>query len=290
VLNINDSYAEASSDLFSQAWSFAVPVVLRGMHDHLDLKLWTPDVLANECEDLSASCVDVSLESPSVRSVPLKRFWAGFSDATKRKTADEILVVREWPEDLEESLPEQLIDFLENLPMSDYTSKTGKSNATALVPDIFVRAELSPRIHMCYGTGTSEATDHVGTIRLHCAVADTLYLLTHVDVDAKDADVTKAVARVAGSALDQATIDRLADASGPAVGCIWHIFKADHQNTIRSVAKEFSESEEEVDATYLQPEVLKRLKEAHDIVPAVIVQFCGEAVVLPAGTMRQVEP
>ena len=160
---------------FQLVWKRAQPVIVTGVGDLLESRLWQAETLAN----LPDPAYDPA--NPEASSIShgqsIKKFFDGFNAVAKRPLTDAgepmTLKFREnWPsqeDHFAELLPAQYKDLMNVLPLPDYTSREGRLNLAARLPECFVRLDLGPRM---WG-GYSKAT-----FNLQYNVADAVHLMT----------------------------------------------------------------------------------------------------------------
>ena len=67
---------------------------------------------------------------------------------------------------------------MDNLPLKDYTHRSGSLNLATRLPESFVRPDLGPKMFNAYG---SHLLVDEGTTKLHQDMSDACNLLIHVD-------------------------------------------------------------------------------------------------------------
>lgn len=69
--------------------------------------------------------------------------------------------LKDWPntEDFAEMQPKRFQDLMNNIPLTDYTSREGQFNLAARLSSFFVRPDLGPKFYVAYGTvGTNSVS------------------------------------------------------------------------------------------------------------------------------------
>ena len=227
LLRLSDPKNPLNLGLFNLVWKRSQPVIIAGIGDNLDKKIWSVDTLSG----LPDHYYDPATPETSAIShgQSIKKFLEGFDAISKRPTADNgdplTLKFREnWPSQEDhfvELLPTQFKDLMKCLPLPDYTTREGRLNLASRLPECFVRLDLGPRL---WG-GYSKAT-----FNLQYNVADAVHVMV-ARGEAKDlkgdlADVLKA------ADVDEESA-KIALEKPAAVGAIWHIFHPTQADTIK---------------------------------------------------------
>jgi len=168
-----------------------------------------------------------------------------------------------------------------------------------------MRGDVGPRAMLSYGNGI-DSDDNVtfeSVRNLHTSISDLLSLVVHAEVprdldrDAFRKQVLKTMEGVGGC---DATARRRVQDAKELPAAIWQIFHPSQSDRLRDVlnkrgcgvnkptSKNFDPIHQE--SSFADREVLDELKKEHGVEPLVIAQFPGEAIMLPAGSTRQVTP
>ena len=294
------------TEAFRQAWGQGQPVLVTEMTRKMNVKLWSPSALVNEFGDQKVEFVD-AVSGDSLGHHSLQTFFQGFSVASRRSVRDKegrkaVVKLKDWPaaaasEDFF-STP-RAEDFLQHLPFQSYTSKRGVFNLTSALPDVFMRPDLGPRVFLSYGNGVDDAQDrptfdHV--VNLHTELVDAVHAVVHAEVpsDLDRDQFRQEVLRVMDTAgCDPACKRRVREAK-ELPGMIWQVIRPSDADKVRDllnrkrnrVELNFDPIHEE--ATFLDESTWATLKSDYNVEPFVVAQFPGEALVLPAGCLRQV--
>jgi lysine-specific demethylase 3 len=277
--------------LFKLVWKRAQPVIVTGLGDRLESRLWQAETLAN----LPDPAYDPT--NPEASSIShgqsIKKFFDGFNAVAKRPVTDagEPMTLKfkeNWPsqeDHFAELLPAQFKDLMRVLPLPDYTSREGRLNLAARLPECFVRLDLGPRM---WG-GYSKAT-----FNLQYNVADAVHLMTSRgetrDLKGDLADV------IQSTGCDEASA-ALALEKPNDVGAIWHIFHPSQADKIKDFVMKNSKTDSKkkpkdplwVGHMYLKERLLEKLETETSIQPWTFLQSLGEAVIIPAGAPYQVK-
>ena len=272
-------------------WKRAQPVVVTGLAGRLQARLWAADTLA----DLPDHTYDPATPDTSAIShgQSIKKFFEGFNTVSKRPTTDAgepiTLKFREnWPsqeDHFAELLPAQFKDLMGALPLRDYTSREGRLNLAARLPECFVRLDLGPRM---WG-GYSKAT-----FNLQYNVADAIHMMV-ARGEAKDLKGDLGEVLLA-TGCDQTSAELALEAPNK-VGAIWHIFHPSQADKIKDFVMKNSKADQKkkpkdplwVGHMYLKERLLEKLETETSIKPWTFVQSVGEGVIVPAGAPYQVK-
>lgn len=131
------------------------PIVISNLHKSLQSALWRPSKFSQLCGEEECSLINCR----NGRVVPMQKvriFWDGFTDVDMR-LRDEFgkgmtLMLKDWPQhtDFANLLPKHYEDFMQCLPLPDYTKRSGRLNLVNRLPDIFLRPELGPKMYTAY--------------------------------------------------------------------------------------------------------------------------------------------
>ncbi|VVC92006.1 unnamed protein product [Leptidea sinapis] len=294
LLHLTDPVHPGNYKPFQDQWKRGQPVLVSDMSSLLDKDLWSPESFSRDFGDTRVDLVNCA-SGLVVPNQPAKKFWDGFELAAKRlrdeRGAPMVLKVKDWPpgEDFAELLPTRFDDLMRVLPLGEYTSRNGKLNLAARLPECFVRPDLGPKMYTAYGGAG-------GTTNLHLDVSDAVNVLVHASAphDAPER------AREAARAADDAGVDVLsrkrARARPPAA--LWHIYAARDADKIRDLllraglergARPRAAHDPVHDQTwYLDAALRQRLYREYGVEGYAVLQCAGDAVFVPAGAPHQV--
>jgi lysine-specific demethylase 3 len=99
----------------------------------------------------------------------------------KERQEPMLLKLKDWPpgDDFSELLPSRYQDLMTNLPLPEYTCRTGKLNLASRLPDFLVRPDLGPKMYNAYG---SAKFPKEGTTNLHLDISDAVNVMVYVGV------------------------------------------------------------------------------------------------------------
>ncbi|XP_049998601.1 probable JmjC domain-containing histone demethylation protein 2C isoform X2 [Alexandromys fortis] len=289
--------------LFKECWKQGQPAVVSGVHKKMNMSLWKAESISLDFGDHQAdllNCKDSIISNANV-----KEFWDGFEEISKRQKNKSgetvVLKLKDCPsgEDFKTMMPARYEDFLRSLPLPEYCNPEGKFNLASHLPGFFVRPDLGPRL--CSAYGVAAAKDHdIGTTNLHVEASDVVNILVYVGVAKGNGVLSKAgiLKKFEEEELDDVLRKRLKDSS-ELPGALWHIYAGKDLDTIREFLQKISKEQglevlPEHDpirdqSWYVNRKLRQRLLEEHGVRACTLIQFLGDAIVLPAGTLHQVQ-
>lgn len=291
VLNLEQPINRHNLGLFKLVWKRAQPVIVSGLTDQLDHRLWQASNLAG----IQDHTYDPSTPETSAIShgQSIKKFFEGFDLISKRPVSDSgepmTLKFREnWPsqeDHFAELLPDNFKNLMQALPISDYTAREGRLNLAARLPDCFVRLDLGPRM---WG-GYSKAT-----FNLQYNVADAIHVMV---ARGEVRDLKGDLAEVLELTGCDPESSKIAQENPGKVGAIWHVFHHSQADKIKEFVMKNSKTESRkkpkdplwVGHMYLKERLLEKLETETGIKPWSFVQSLGEAVMIPTGAPYQVK-
>lgn len=291
VLKLDDPKSKHNSALFKMVWKRCQPVIVSGIAENLDQKLWHPDVLI----DLPDHSYDPLHPDTSAvtHGQPIKKFFDGYDVIAKRPQSESgdplTLRFREnWPaqeDHFAELLPNHYKDLMNNLPLKEYTVREGILNLASRLPDCFVRLDLGPRLWGGYSKST---------YNLQYNVSGMIHVMFHTsqnkDLKGDVVDVLKS------TGCDELSL-KIAKDNPNKVGAIWHVFHPSDADKI----KEFVDKNVKMDpkkkpkdplwlgTMYLKERLLEKLDSELGIKPWSFVQMLGDGVMIPPGAPYQVK-
>lgn len=288
MLRLENADDKGSLDLFQFSWRHSQPVLIGGLGDRLDQKLWQADNFSN----LPDHGFDPANPETSAvtNSQTLKKFFEGFDSVGKRPVGDNgeplCLKLRDnWPiqeDQLLELIPNHYKDILKNLPLREYMDREGVLNLASRLPDCFVRLDLGPRLWGGYAKSSYP---------LQYNVSDTLHICVRTGSDVRE-DVVEALE---AAKCDTSCVSRVRD-NRAKVGALWQVFHPSHADKIKAFILKTCKPDGKPrpkdplyeQTLYLKDRHLEKLAEEEGIRPWVFTQLQGEGVVIPAGAPYQV--
>ncbi|XP_074730418.1 putative JmjC domain-containing histone demethylation protein 2C isoform X5 [Strix uralensis] len=303
VLWLRDHKNNNNWKLFKECWKQGRPVLVSGMHKKMNFSLWKAESISLDFGNQQAdilNCKDSIISNTNV-----KEFWDGFEDVSKRQKIKNgetaLLKLKDWPsgEDFKAMMPARYEDLLKSLPLPEYCSPEGKLNLASHLPGFFVRPDLGPRLCSAYGVAATKDHD-IGTTNLHIEVSDVVNILVYVGIAKGNGVLSKSgvLKKFEEEDLDDLLRKRLKDSS-ELPGALWHIYAGKDADKIREflqkIAKEqglevLPEHDPIRDQSwYVNKKLRQRLLEEYGVKTCTVIQFLGDAVILPAGALHQVQ-
>ncbi|KAM6265690.1 putative JmjC domain-containing histone demethylation protein 2C isoform 5-T7 [Porphyrio hochstetteri] len=303
VLWLRDHKNSNNWKLFKECWKQGRPVLVSGMHKKMNFNLWKAESISLDFGNQQAdilNCKDSIISNTNV-----KEFWDGFEDVSKRQKIKNgetaLLKLKDWPsgEDFKAMMPARYEDLLKSLPLPEYCSPEGKLNLASHLPGFFVRPDLGPRLCSAYGVAATKDHD-IGTTNLHIEVSDVVNILVYVGIAKGNGVLSKSgvLKKFEEEDLDDLLRKRLKDSS-ELPGALWHIYAGKDADKIREflqkIAKEqglevLPEHDPIRDQSwYVNKKLRQRLLEEYGVKTCTVIQFLGDAIILPAGALHQVQ-
>ncbi|XP_035185813.1 probable JmjC domain-containing histone demethylation protein 2C isoform X3 [Oxyura jamaicensis] len=289
--------------LFKECWKQGRPVLVSGMHKKMNFSLWKAESISLDFGNQQADILNCKDSITSNTNV--KEFWDGFEDVSKRQKVKNgetaLLKLKDWPsgEDFKAMMPARYEDLLKSLPLPEYCSPEGKLNLASHLPGFFVRPDLGPRLCSAYGVAATKDHD-IGTTNLHIEVSDVVNILVYVGIAKGNGVLSKSgvLKKFEEEDLDDLLRKRLKDSS-ELPGALWHIYAGKDADKIREflqkIAKEqglevLPEHDPIRDQSwYVNKKLRQRLLEEYGVKTCTVIQFLGDAIILPAGALHQVQ-
>uniref|UniRef100_A0A671RZS8 Probable JmjC domain-containing histone demethylation protein 2C n=1 Tax=Sinocyclocheilus anshuiensis TaxID=1608454 RepID=A0A671RZS8_9TELE len=300
LLWLKDHRHQGNQRLFKENWTQEQPVLVSGLHKSLNANLWKPEHFSREFSSLHSdlyNCRDGSVTNSNV-----KEFWDGFEDVSKRPKSDKgesvVYRLKDWPsgEEFLALMPARYHDVMKSLPVPEYTDPEAHLNLASHLPSFFIRPDLGPRLCCAHGVTTCPEQDF-GTSNLHVEISDSMSILVYVGVAKGNGASSKAgvLKLLEGEVLDESVKKRLKDPK-ETPGALWHIYTSkDLQKIQEFLQKADSDSEWDGDSDplregswYLSPRLRQKLQNEYGIESRTLLQFHGDAVIIPAGALHQV--
>ncbi|XP_038599454.1 probable JmjC domain-containing histone demethylation protein 2C isoform X1 [Tachyglossus aculeatus] len=303
ILWLKDHKNSSNWKLFKEYWKQGQPVVVSGVHKKMNISLWKAESIGVDFGDHQADLLNC--KDSIIWNTNVKEFWDGFEEISKRqkvKTGETVVLkLKDCPsgEDFKTMMPARYEDLLKSLPLPEYCNPEGKFNLASHLPGFFVRPDLGPRL--CSAYGVAAARDHdIGTTNLHIEVSDVVNVLVYVGIAKGNGVPSKSgvLKKFEEEDLDDLLRKRLKDSS-EIPGALWHIYAGKDADKIREflqkIAKEqglevLPEHDPIRDQSwYVNKKLRQRLFEEYGVKTCTLVQFLGDAIILPAGALHQVQ-
>ncbi|KAG9017653.1 hypothetical protein FRB90_000349 [Tulasnella sp. 427] len=251
-----------TEDIFKPLWARGETVVVTGLLAMFQHQ-WTPNEFIRRYGTLKCKVVDCKDDDEKLTEMAVERFFSNFGKYEGRKTCWKL---KDWPPTslFSKEFPELYKDFLEALPVPNYTRRDGILNLAAHYPQNsgIVVPDIGPKMYNAFES--SEASGGKGSTRLHMDMADAVNAMLY------------AAPRQDGSP-----------------GCaVWDIYRAEDSWKIRRfLNSKFDKIKTDPihsQQYYLDSEMRKELFEKEGVKSWRIYQKPGEAVFIPAGCAHQV--
>ncbi|XP_031761211.1 probable JmjC domain-containing histone demethylation protein 2C isoform X2 [Xenopus tropicalis] len=303
ILWLKDHKHSRNWKMFQECWKQGKTVVVSGTHKRMNANLWKLEAISSDFGDHQGDLLNC--KEGIVSSGNVTDFWEGFEDVSKRqkvKNGETVLLkLKDQPsgEDFKNMMLARHEEFFKMLPVPEYCNPDGKFNLASHMPSFFVRPDLGPRMCSAYGVIATKDQD-TGTTNLHIEVSDLVNILVYVGA-AKGLGVmpkSGVLKKFEEEELDEHLRKRLKD-SGEVPGSLWHIYETRDADKIREflhkAAKEqcleiLPDHDPIRDQNwYLSKKLRQSLLEDYGVKSYTLVQFLGDAVILPAGAIYQVQ-
>ncbi|XP_032869753.1 probable JmjC domain-containing histone demethylation protein 2C isoform X1 [Amblyraja radiata] len=286
---------------FREYWAKGLPVLVSGVLMATDSNSWGPECLRQDLGEQSVSLVNCRDQSVLTRARS-KEFWEGFktnnSNCHRLKGRSSKILRLDYcasEKEFSQQMPAQFEELHKHLPLPEYTRNDGKLNLVSRFPEETAKSQLELRVCSVYGLSLDDGNK--GSTSLHLELTDTLHILVHVEPPKEDRKtLEKAVlASLKGESADDAVMRRLNDPS-QRPGALWHIYSSQDTEKIKEflhkVLKEGdcdSQDQQLAQSCYLDQKLRTRLLEESGIRGKAVLQFRGDAVLIPTATSYQVQ-
>uniref|UniRef100_A0A8C4V4C7 Lysine-specific demethylase n=1 Tax=Falco tinnunculus TaxID=100819 RepID=A0A8C4V4C7_FALTI len=182
---------------------------------------------------------------------------------------------------------------MELLPLPEYCGPAGRLNLATYLRGQRGRRWLRPRVCVAYGECLL-ADRTIGTKNLMVEAADSISILVHAA--ARTPLPADMLLQADADGVDALLKERLWDA-GSRPGALWHIFRAEDAGRIQDFLQKVGTREDqgqegaataEPPGRYLDLSLRRRLREECGVSGWTLLQFLGDAVLVPAGAPHQV--
>lgn len=304
LLRLLEPLHPGNSAIFDEQWERGQPVLISNMLNHLSRELWIPQAFSAEFGTERSDFVNC-MTGKIVLNREISVFWDGFEKVQKRLLDNEgkamLLKLKDWPpdSDFKNIMPSRFEDIMKNLPLNEYTNRTGDLNIVKYLPTCFLHPDLGPKGYFAYG---SPFFLKEGTTNLHLDVSDAVNVMCYIGFP-RDKNITtdqyieQGVRAIIEADCDLANINRVIK-DGEIPGAIWHIYEASDADRIRdfllkiAVERGFRVADDHDvihdQNWYLDKQLRSRLYKEYGVQGYAIVQCLGDCITLPAGTPHQV--
>ncbi|XP_073181074.1 lysine-specific demethylase hairless isoform X2 [Lepidochelys kempii] len=298
LLWLHDPNHSCNYKLFQEHWRQGQPVLVSGLQKTLKRNLWEPESFCHEQREQEVQAVNLRSQ-PGWTRISSKDFWDGFTSSAKcletENSEGNLLKLESSFGDMPRCRAENLYA---SLPLLEYCGHDGKLNLASYLPGSQGRQWLSPQICAAYGVAPEDRT--VGTKNLTVEATDSISVLVYVGAYPVDGhSVQKEILRRAEEdGVDDVLKERLWDMRNWA-GALWHVFRAEDADCIKGFLQKVCKAQGEDRVTqldlnghrscYLDASLRRRLREECGVSGWTLLQFMGDAVLVPTGAPYQVQ-
>ncbi|XP_065440651.1 lysine-specific demethylase hairless isoform X8 [Chrysemys picta bellii] len=274
------------------------PVLVSGLQKTLKRNLWEPESFCHEQRGQEVQAVNLRIQ-PGWTRVSSKDFWDGFASSAKcletENSEGNLLKLESGFGDMPMCRAENLYA---SLPLLEYCGHDGKMNLASYLPGSQGRQWLSPQICAAYGVAPEDRT--IGTKNLTVEATDSISVLVYVGAYPLDGHGAQKeiLRRVEEDGVDDVLKERLWNTRNWA-GALWHIFRAEDADCIERFLQKVCKAQGQDGAAqldlnghrscYLDASLRRRLREECGVSGWTLLQFLGDAVLVPTGAPHQVQ-
>ncbi|KAG0319204.1 hypothetical protein BGZ99_005243 [Dissophora globulifera] len=283
---------EVTQDEFRVRWTQGDAIVLSGQHE-LWRQSWSPESLVKHTGNTLVTAMQAGsgrLKRTSVKKYFRDRFGSDAIDRRWRISARDfyLLLLLLWPamawrsEIFQDDLKELRFELVQTLPLPQYTQPFGVYNLSRYFPVGRDRFELSPRLHVAQGSQTEERV--TGDIPLSCELWDAVYTCVYTETAS---DSTKKASE--GHSDGTTSSDTLSSS----VAVIWEVYREEDRFIVQQFIDDaIEESGARAGSSILHSPVLSAEQQQElywltGVRPFQVLQHYGDAVMIPAGSLRQ---
>ncbi|GJJ71918.1 hypothetical protein EMPS_04275 [Entomortierella parvispora] len=257
---------------FQARWAAGNVIVILNVGGRLKQKGWSLEGLLNITKEEDTALVMKNCSTQMVESTTMHEFLL------RNFTTPGTCRLMEWPsEPFEKRCKALHDDLMHALPLPDYTSPMGRFNLSRYFPQGHKSLGLGFKMYPCQGLGRKEAS--FGTFPLNCELADKIYICTY----------TQAIEL--GDAVSPSQLRELDDSTA----VVWDIFRPEDRpelaHFIATVLKPYDNADDQdpfsCEQFFFNMRSLRQLDTRHNVRPYRVYQRAGEAVMIPAGSVRQ---
>ncbi|KAM6106696.1 lysine-specific demethylase hairless [Pterocles gutturalis] len=289
LLWLQDPGHASNYKLFQEHWRRGQPVLVSGLEKRLEGGLWGPESFRPSRGEQAVEVVNLRVPAAR-RRVSSQEFWDGFAGkSSPEQGAGDLLKLESGFGDMELC---RATNLSASLPLPEYCGATGRLNLATRLRD---RRWLRPRVCVAYGVHPHDPT--IGTKNLTVEAADSISILVHAAAGLPEWPAARQdlLLQAEADGMDAPLKERLWDA-GSCPGALWHIFRAEDAGRIRDFLQKACEDQgqegaarAEPPARYLDPSLRRRLRQECGVSGWTLLQFPGDAVLVPAGAPHQVQ-
>ncbi|BDA51374.1 probable lysine-specific demethylase 3A at C-terminar half [Coccomyxa sp. Obi] len=281
--------------LFQEVWREGVPVVVRGVRKGYQ---WNPITMCrattenNSRFDGEQKIEVVDCNDWAVESMKQSTFFRLYEQDNEKEI---MYKLKDWPPNahFSERLGRHNQDFMEMLPMPEYSHPKGPLNLLSYLKDNSVKPDLGPKSYVAFGRVKEHEGHGDSVTKLHCDLSDAVNIICHVAGNGAGATI-----RCGDTPADTAT-----DPSYGRAGAVWDIWPRNSRDQLaaylRAHAAEFAAEGLNLDPEkilhpihdqdfFLTAKHRAQLKEEYGVESWHFEQHANEAVFIPAGCPHQV--
>ncbi|XP_061871849.1 lysine-specific demethylase hairless [Colius striatus] len=289
LLWLRDSSNTSSYKLFQEHWRQGQPVLVSGLQKRLEGRLWGPESFCPAGGEQAVEVVNLRAPSSRIR-MSSQEFWDGFAAGTAslepERGGRDLLKLESGFGDMELC---RTANLNASLPLPEYCGPTGRLNLATYLQGQWARRWLRPRVCVAYGVHPQDQT--IGTKNLTVEAADSISVLVHAVPAARQDLLLQADA----DSMEMPMKERLWD-TGSRPGALWHIFRAEDAGRIQDFLQKACKDQgqegvarAEYPSCYLDLSLRRRLRQESGVTGWTLLQFLGDAVLVPAGAPHQVQ-
>ncbi|KAM6191177.1 lysine-specific demethylase hairless [Sarcoramphus papa] len=295
LLWLHDPSHASNYKLFQEHWRRGQPVLVSGLQKRLEGRLWGPESFRPAGGEQAVEAVNLRAPPSRVR-MSSQEFWDGFAASVASPELEQgggdLLKLESGFGDMELC---RAANLSASLPLPEYCGPAGRLNLATYLRGQWARRWLRPRVCVAYGVRPQDRT--IGTKNLTVEGADSISVLVHAAawLPERPAARQDLLLQADVDGVDVPLKERLWDA-GSRPGALWHIFRAEDAGRIRDFLQKVCEDQgqegaaaAEPPARYLDLSLRRRLREECGVSGWTLLQFLGDAVLVPAGAPHQMQ-
>ncbi|KAM6113308.1 lysine-specific demethylase hairless [Phoenicopterus ruber ruber] len=295
LLWLHDPGHASNYKLFQEHWRRGQPVLVSGLQRRLEGRLWGPESFRPAGGEQAVEAVNLRAPASRVR-MSCQEFWDGFAASAASPEPEQgggdLLKLETGLGDMELC---RAANLSASLPLPEYCGPAGRLNLAAYLRGQRGRRWLRPRVCVAYGVHPQDRT--IGTKNLTVEAADSISVLVHAAARLPERPAARQdlLLHADADGVDAPLKERLWDA-GSRPGALWHIFRAEDAGRIQDFLQKACEDQGQEGAAtaeppgpYLDASLRRRLREECGVSGWTLLQFLGDAVLVPAGAPHQVQ-
>ncbi|KAF8952599.1 hypothetical protein BGZ46_003433 [Entomortierella lignicola] len=257
---------------FRESWCRGEVIYLTGIGEHLKMD-WSPKYLKAHHGKATVNTMD--LQSQETENMTLEEY---FNNYFLGKVTESARRMMEWPSDLFQDILEgHFRDLLQALPLRDYTRLRGAFNLVRYFPIGQIGVDLSPKLYPSQGLGPK--CNEYGSIPISCEMSDSIYICVYENPFKKESNEASQLS-----------------SEGPSCAVIWDVYRAEDRRLVQEyieqgiMAKRKSRLISDpftFHSFYLSPQEQEKLYQEKGVRPYQVMQNLGDAIMIPAGCVRQ---